>query len=112
MTTPHNSKSGPTTTTHRPRGAGAPADMVGDLSEFGDLGRKAAEQASQALVARVRDEPYPMIAIAAGLGLLIGGGMWRLVARSVLGLGTRVALAAVASAVTSRITPNNNQQER
>jgi hypothetical protein len=48
-----------------------------------------------AVCARVRDDPYRTLGVAAALGLVGGAGYWRRLASSLVGAGVRVALAAV-----------------
>lgn len=50
-----------------------------------------------ALYARMEQAPYRTLGIAVGLGLVVGGGMWRLLARSLLGIGARTLVAAIES---------------
>ena len=71
---------------------------------------EAVDRARTMLSTRVRNDPYATIGIAAGLGLLVGGGMWRLFARSLLGLGTRVAISTVVTSLIDR-TSNHQRQE-
>ena len=79
-----------------------------------------AERATATLRARVQDAPYVTLGAAIGLGLVIGGGLWRPIARSIVGLGARVALSTVVPALIDRITvptkqapkPAHNPEER
>ena len=74
-----------------------------------------ASRAAATLRAQVQDAPYVTLGAAIGLGLVIGGGLWRPVARSLVGLGARLALSAVVPVLFDRIHPNptpTNQEER
>jgi hypothetical protein len=54
---------------------------------------------SAILRARVQEDPYRTLGLALGLGLVIGSGMWKVLARSLLGVGARLAVAAVVPAM-------------
>ena len=79
-------------------------DSAGDKGPASEMGQRALS----VLSARVQEDPYATLGIALGVGLLIGGGMWRLLARSMVGLGTRVAIGAV---VASVIQQSSSQQD-
>ena len=64
-----------------------------------EWGHETVERAQSMLIDRVRRDPYATLGIAAGVGLLVGGGMWRLFARSVVGLGTRLAVGAIVATI-------------
>ena len=84
-------------------------------SDFEDPAPAAAEgsvvlSTAVALRARVQQDPYATLGIAVGLGLLVGGGMWRLVARSLLGLGTRLAVSTVVTSLLDRTSTEHHRR--
>ena len=71
-----------------------------------------ARRAAATLRARVQDAPYPTLGLAMGLGAVIGGGLWRPVARALVGVGARLALTAVVPALIDGIRwPTENDPD-
>lgn len=62
----------------------------------------AAEAASQ-LQRRLEERPFQTLGVAVGLGVILGAGMWRLLARSMLDIGARTFMAVA-------ITPGSDPQ--
>ena len=58
--------------------------------------------------ANVQQAPYASLGLALGVGLILGGGMWRVLARSLVGTGARLAVALVVPALIER---NQNPQQ-
>lgn len=67
-----------------------------------------AARAGEALHARMEQSPYQTLGIAIGLGVVVGGGMWRLLARPLFGAGARTFVAAVVPALLGQ---SNHQEE-
>ncbi len=69
-----------------------------DAPAAGDTAARAATM----LRTRMDQAPYQTIGIAIGLGVVLGGGMWRLLARSLLGLGARAFVAQVIPSISDQ----------
>ena len=74
----------------------------------GDALGRAAARASTQLRARLVDAPYQTLGVALGLGVIVGAGMWRLFARSMLEIGARTFMAV---ATTSNSDQHLEHQE-
>ena len=68
------------------------------------------ERGAALLRTNVRREPYASLGLALGLGLVVGGGMWRVLARSLVGAGARFAVAVVIPALLDNNQRNQNQE--
>ena len=75
-------------------GAATAADEARPVKEIaGDLGSAAVELYKRVDLARqIQEHPYRTLAIAAGLGYVIGGGLFTPLTRHLLGVGMRVAV--------------------
>ena len=73
---------------------------------------EAVDRACTVLSTRVQRDPYATIGIAVGLGLLVGGGMWRLFARSLVGLGTRIAVTTVVTSLLESTSTETRQEPK
>ena len=62
--------------------------------------------------ANVRQAPYASLGIALGLGMIIGGGMWRVLARTLVGTGARFAVAVVVPALLDRNQDEYQKQNK
>jgi len=63
-----------------------------DLVQLGDVARQTMTNWESVLRARMRRQPYATLAVAAGVGYVLGGGMPPFVLRALLGFGGRVAI--------------------
>lgn len=63
-----------------------------DIAQFGDAARQAVSGWESVLRDRMRSQPYATLAVAAGVGYVLGGGMPPFVLRALLGFGGRVAI--------------------
>ena len=95
----------PSTKTHEHGGRSSDSD-----SDSGSEPVSRAAQAESLVTSYVRADPYGSLGVAVGVGFLVGGGMWKLVARSVLGLGTRVALNAFLASFMNRRALNPHKE--
>lgn len=87
-------------------------DRKNDDSQFdGAWLEDTAARAATAVRMRVQDAPYLTLGAAIGLGLIVGGGLWKPVARSLVGLGARIALATVVPAMIDRINPSDRRPD-
>lgn len=68
--------------------------------ELAGQGRAAASGATEAVLEHARENPYPALAAAFGLGYVLGGGLFSKTTARVLGLGLKLAaVPAVQAAV-------------
>lgn len=94
--------------TRRTNGAAAPsarelldeaARVRGDLHALADHTQRVVSGWRRFLRARLDEDPYPTLAIAAGIGAVLGGGLPTPVLRTALLLGTRLAAERLLSQV-------------
>jgi hypothetical protein len=107
----------PTRATKRDAGNGAVPPMAdlsrqaqqlgAELSDIGDTLRELVDGCRGAARDRLRRQPYVVLAVAAGVGYVLGGGLPRGVVRGLLAVGGRVMLESVVANLAASAAPTH-----
>ena len=63
------------------------------------------EQCSAKVRDHLEEKPYQALAVAVGVGFVLGAGLWRHLARSLVNVGGRLAVTAVVASIADSILP-------
>lgn len=85
--------------------------VVQDLSALGSSVGQLAKEASQSLHTLAKERPYVAIALAAGAGFVLAGGLGTRVTRSLLGLGGKMLLRTVVAGGLGAIAATQHDDE-
>ena len=84
--------------------------LSADITELGDAVRELADGFQSVARDQLRRQPYVAIAIAAGVGYVLGGGLPRGIIRGLLTLGGRVMLESTVANLAASATGSDTRR--